>query len=107
MDEAAVQAEILKGMQGDLPQQPQAPAGANLLDPTGAGGGNYRSRTSTSTWENKDLQVMDKDNNRLSNLKPLVNNPKLLNNFNNYLDAQIEQHQKLWNKQMILSHYCS
>ena len=43
MDEAALQAEILKGMQGAMPQQQQAgqpPAGANPLDPTGAGGGN-------------------------------------------------------------------
>ena len=50
MDEAAVQAEILKGMQGAMPQeqpqqgQPQQagqpPVGANPLDPTGAGGGN-------------------------------------------------------------------
>ena len=44
MDEAALQAEILKGMQGEQPQQPpqagQPPVGANPLDPTGAGGGN-------------------------------------------------------------------
>tara|TARA_E500000075_G_scaffold110680_1_gene104910 strand:+ start:694 stop:2859 length:2166 start_codon:yes stop_codon:yes gene_type:complete len=50
MDEAALQAEILKGMQGAMPQeqpqqqQPQQagqpPVGANPLDPTGAGGGN-------------------------------------------------------------------
>ena len=43
MDEAALQAEILKGMQGEQqpPQQGgQPPAGANPLDPTGAGGGN-------------------------------------------------------------------
>lgn len=49
MDEAALQAEILKGMQGAIPQeqpqqQPQQagqpPVGANPLDPTGAGGGN-------------------------------------------------------------------
>ena len=43
MDEAAVQAEILKGMQGEQPQPQQAgqpPVGANPLDPTGAGGGN-------------------------------------------------------------------
>jgi hypothetical protein len=42
MDEAAVQAEILKDMQGAMPQQQagQPPAGANPLDPTGAGGGN-------------------------------------------------------------------
>ena len=48
MDEAAVQAEILKGMQGAIapeqqgqPQQAgQPPVGANPLDPTGAGGGN-------------------------------------------------------------------
>jgi len=42
MDEAALQAEILKGMQGEQqpPQQGgQPPAGANPLDPTGAGGG--------------------------------------------------------------------
>ena len=38
MDEAILQAEMLKGMQGDMPQQ-QAPAGANPADPTGAGGG--------------------------------------------------------------------
>jgi hypothetical protein len=46
MDEAAVQAELLKGMQGMMPEQPQQPqegqppVGANPLDPTGAGGGN-------------------------------------------------------------------
>ena len=39
MDEAVLQAEMLKGMKGDMPQQPQAPAGANPADPTGAGGG--------------------------------------------------------------------
>ena len=39
MDEAVLQAEMLKGMQGDMPQQPQAPAGTNPADPTGAGGG--------------------------------------------------------------------
>ena len=37
MDEAAVQAELMKGMQSEQPQQ--APAGANPMDPTGAGGG--------------------------------------------------------------------
>ena len=41
MDEAAVQAELLKAFQGTQPQQQEAPpAGANPLDPTGAGGGN-------------------------------------------------------------------
>src|SRR6056300_368896 len=46
MDEAALQAEILKGMQSTQPQQQQPqqagqpPVGANPLDPTGAGGGN-------------------------------------------------------------------
>ena len=41
MDEAAVQAELLKAFQGTQPQQQQTapPAGANPLDPTGAGGG--------------------------------------------------------------------
>ena len=48
MDEAAVQAELLKGFQGMTPeqtgqpqqQQGQPPVGANPLDPTGTGGGN-------------------------------------------------------------------
>ena len=44
MDEAAVQAELLKAFQGigpeQAPQQGQPPVGANPLDPTGAGGGN-------------------------------------------------------------------
>jgi len=50
MDEAVVQAELLKGMQGEQQPQPpqqgqpqqagQPPVGANPLDPTGAGGGN-------------------------------------------------------------------
>ncbi len=44
MDEAMLQAEMLKGMQGEQPpQQPpqgQAPAGADPNDPTGAGGAN-------------------------------------------------------------------
>jgi len=47
MDEAAVQAELLKAFQGITPAQGQAPpqegqppVGANPMDPTGAGGGN-------------------------------------------------------------------
>jgi len=44
MDEAAIQAEIMKGFQQEQPMmppegQPQAPAGANPMDMTGAGGG--------------------------------------------------------------------
>jgi len=39
MDEATVQAELLKQFQGTQPQQPTPLAGANPLDPTGAGGG--------------------------------------------------------------------
>ena len=42
MNDAAIQAEILKGMQAALPQEQQAgqaPAGADAMDPTGAGGG--------------------------------------------------------------------
>jgi len=39
MDEATIQAELMKGMQSEQPQQGQAPAGANPMDPTGAGGG--------------------------------------------------------------------
>jgi hypothetical protein len=43
MNDAAIQAEVLKGMQAALPQQPQggqAAAGVDAMDPTGAGGGN-------------------------------------------------------------------
>ncbi len=45
MDEAVLQAELLKGFQGPaqaggaVPSEGQPPAGANPLDPTGAGGG--------------------------------------------------------------------
>ena len=39
MDEAALQAELMKGMQQEAPQGGQPPAGANPMDPTGAGGG--------------------------------------------------------------------
>ena len=41
MDEAVLQAELLKQFQGPAPQQGQQPppAGANPMDPTGAGGG--------------------------------------------------------------------
>src|SRR6056300_727796 len=38
MDEAAIQAELMKGFQQEQPQPPEAQA--NPLDPTGAGGGN-------------------------------------------------------------------
>jgi hypothetical protein len=38
MDEAMLQAEMLKEFQATQPQQ-QAPAGVNPADPTGAGGG--------------------------------------------------------------------
>jgi hypothetical protein len=38
MDEAAIQAELMKGFQQQ--QEVEAPAGANPADPTGAGGGN-------------------------------------------------------------------
>jgi hypothetical protein len=43
MSEAALQAEMMKEFQAPLPDAPQdmpAPAGANAMDPTGAGGGN-------------------------------------------------------------------
>ena len=42
MDEAALQAEIMKGFQAPppIPGQEGAPAGVNPMDPTGAGGGN-------------------------------------------------------------------
>jgi len=40
MDEAALQAEIMKGFQAPMSEQGQAPAGADAMDPTGAGGGN-------------------------------------------------------------------
>jgi hypothetical protein len=42
MDEAALQAEIMKGFQAPpaVPGQEGAPAGINPMDPTGAGGGN-------------------------------------------------------------------
>ena len=39
MDEAAIQAELMKGFQQPQ-QEEQGPAGANPADPTGAGGGN-------------------------------------------------------------------
>ena len=38
MDEAAIQAELMKGFQQEQAQQ-GGPAGANPADPTGAGGG--------------------------------------------------------------------
>ena len=38
--------------------------------------------------ENNNKQV-------LSQLKTLVNNPKLINSFNNYLDVQIQAHYKI------------
>jgi hypothetical protein len=41
MSEAALQAEMMKEFQAPLPEgQQPAPAGANAMDPTGAGGGN-------------------------------------------------------------------
>jgi len=40
MNEAALQAEIMKGFQAPLPEGQGAPAGADVMDPTGAGGGN-------------------------------------------------------------------
>ena len=39
MDEAALQAELLKEFQQPLPETPAPPAGADPSDPTGAGGG--------------------------------------------------------------------
>ena len=39
MNDAAIQAEIMKGMQAPLEQQQGAVAGADVMDPTGAGGG--------------------------------------------------------------------
>ena len=42
MDEAAIQAELMKGFQQEQPQEPEGmtPAGADAMDPSGAGGGN-------------------------------------------------------------------
>ena len=39
MDEAAIQAELMKGFQSSEPQQGGAPAGADAMDTSGAGGG--------------------------------------------------------------------
>ena len=39
MNEAAIQAELMKGMQQQQPQQQAAPAGADAMDTSGAGGG--------------------------------------------------------------------
>ena len=39
MNEAALQAEIMKQFQAPLPEGQGAPAGADVMDPTGAGGG--------------------------------------------------------------------
>tara|TARA_R100000353_G_scaffold164802_1_gene125654 strand:- start:851 stop:1402 length:552 start_codon:yes stop_codon:yes gene_type:complete len=39
MDEAALQAELMKGFQAPLPEQQGMVAGANPADPTGTGGG--------------------------------------------------------------------
>ena len=39
MDEAALQAELMKGFQAPMPEQQGSVAGANPADPTGAGGG--------------------------------------------------------------------
>jgi hypothetical protein len=39
MDEAATQAELMKGFQQEQPQQGGAPAGADAMDTSGAGGG--------------------------------------------------------------------
>jgi len=38
MNDAAIQAEIMKGMQAAQQEQQGAPAGADAMDPTGAGG---------------------------------------------------------------------
>ena len=40
MDEAALQAEIMKGFQAPLPEEQMAPAGIDAMDTSGAGGGN-------------------------------------------------------------------
>ena len=48
MDEVALQAELLKGFQQTLPEQPPV-GGADPNDPTGAGWYN-RCRTSTCAW---------------------------------------------------------
>ena len=42
MDEAALQAELMKQFQGPPTNQQKPPAGANPMDPTGAGGGTTR-----------------------------------------------------------------
>ena len=40
MSEAAIQAELMKGMQQQKQEEGQAPAGADAMDTSGAGGGN-------------------------------------------------------------------
>ena len=39
MNEAALQAEMMKQFQAPMPEQPAAPAGANVMDNSGSGGG--------------------------------------------------------------------
>ena len=100
MDEAALQAELMKDFRGTQQEQaqPQAPAGVDPNDPQEQVE-EHRYRTSTYTsrtriyrkvtsWTTTTKQI-------LSQLKTLVNNPKLINHFNDYLDYKIDEQHKI------------
>jgi hypothetical protein len=92
MDEAALQAELMKGMQAQqpAPEGGPAPAGANPMDTSGAGGGNIGVGQAPH-HKNKDLVVMHKDKEHLNKLKAMVSNQAQWSKFEEYLDTLINQ----------------
>ena len=92
MNEAALQAELMKQFQA--PQEGQgAPAGANPMDPTGAGGGNAGVGMVPNPGEQKDLVEMNNPQ-TLNKLKPLVNNNRQWQALNDYIDGVIDTQKK-------------
>ena len=83
MDEAVLQAEIMKGFQAPQAEQEAPVAGVDAMDTSGSGGGNIGVGQAQM---NKDLQVMSDNNQILSKLKPLVNNNRQWEAFNSYID---------------------
>ena len=94
MDEAAIQAELMKQFQqpAPTPEQGGAPAGANPMDPSGAGGGTIGTGQVPLPQE-QGFSANGQGN--IPQAQGLVNNPKQWTHFNNYLEELIKQQHRL------------
>ena len=90
MSDAAIQAELMKSFQQEQQPQGAAPAGANPMDTSGAGGGTIGVGQAPTPQE-QGFSGNAGHREHLNKLKALVNNQAQWSKFESYIDFLIEQ----------------